>query len=101
MSFIGAGDDASVTFEDTIRSIRDYSENTQALLSGIINWEDESYNDNDSEINIRMVSYSEVQELVFINNNNNIDCTCFNRGRLHLNKKGYSKFSHNFDENLH
>ena len=48
-----------------------------------------------------MVSYSEVQELVFINNNNNIDCTCFNRGRLHLNKKGYSKFSLNFDENLH
>ena len=44
-----------------------------------------------------MASYSEGQELIF-KNNINIDGTCLNRGRLHLNiydlnKKGYSKFS--------
>ena len=56
MSFIGAEDNAFVTCEDTSRSIRDYSENTQVLLSGKINQEDGNYNNNNSEINIRMVS---------------------------------------------
>ena len=98
MSFIGAEDDTPVTFEDTTPSIRDYSENAKVLLSGIINREDGNYNDNNSEINIRMVSCSEVQEFIFIkNDNNNIDGTCLNRRPLHLNKKGYSKFSLNFD----
>ena len=48
-----------------------------------------------------MVSCSEVQEFTFINNNNNnnIDGTCFNRGRLKVNKKGYSNFSLKFGEN--
>ena len=98
MSFIGDEDNAFVTCEDTTRSIRDYLENTQVLLSGIINREDGNYNNNNREINIRMVSCSEVQEFIFINSNNNIVGTCLNRGRLHLNKKGYSKFSLNFDE---
>ena len=98
MSFIGAEDDASVTCEDTTRSIRDYSENAQVLPRGVNNREDGNYNDNNSEINIRMVSYGEVQEFIFINNDNNIDGTCFHRGPLHLNKKGYSKFSLNFVE---
>ena len=43
-----------------------------------------------------MASDSEGQGLIFINNN--IDGTCLNRGRLHLNKKGYSKFSLNLIE---
>ena len=73
MSFIGAEDDAFVTCEDTTRSIRDYSENMQVLLSGTINRETGNYNDDNSEINIRMVSCSEVQKLIFINNNNNIN----------------------------
>ena len=61
MSFIGAEDDAFVTCEDTPRSIMDYSENAQILLSGIINQEDGNYNDdNNSEINIRMVSCDQV-----------------------------------------
>ena len=63
MCFIRAENNASVTCEDTTRSIKDYSENMQVLLSGIINGEDVNYNDNNSEINIRMVSCSEVQEI--------------------------------------
>ena len=94
MSFIRAGDDAPVTCDDTTRSIRDYSENAQVLLSGVINREDGNYNDNNHEINIRMVSCSEFQVFIFISNN--IDDICFNRARLHLHKKGYSKFSLNF-----
>ena len=39
-----------------------------------------------------MAPYSEGQGLIFISNDN-IDGTCLNRGRLQLNKKGYSKFS--------
>ena len=38
-----------------------------------------------------MASYSEGQRLLFIDNDN-VDGTCLNRGRLHLNKTGYSKF---------
>ena len=52
-----------------VKSIRDCSENTQVLLSGIISQEDENYNDKISEINARMASYSEGQGLIFLNNN--------------------------------
>ena len=70
MSFIGAKDDVSVTCEDSVlrmtvsvtcedsilRSIRDF----QKIRNKIINRKDGNYNDNNSEINIRMVSCSEV-----------------------------------------
>ena len=82
-----------------VKSIRDCSKNTQVLLSGIINRDDGNYNDKISEINARMASYSEGQGLTFINNNN-IDGACLNRGRLHLNKKGYGKFSLNLIESM-
>ena len=64
---------------------RDYSENTQVLLSGVTDGEDGNHNDNNSEISTRTASCSEVHEFFFINNNNNnnIDSTCFKRGRLH------------------
>ena len=81
-----------------MKSIGDCSENTQVLLSGIINREDGNYNDKISEKNTRMTSYSEGQRLIFINNN--IDGTCLNRGRLHSNKKDYSKFSLNLIESI-
>ena len=42
-----------------------------------------------------MVSCSDVQEFIFMKNNNNIYGTCLDSERLHLNKKGYSKFSLN------
>ena len=51
----------------------------------------ENYNDKISELITRMTSYGEGQGLIFVNNNN-IDGTYLDRGRLHLNKKGYSKF---------
>ena len=38
-----------------------------------------------------MTPYSEGEGLIFVNNNN-IDGTCLNRGRLHLNEEGYSRF---------
>ena len=72
MSFIRAEDDASVICEDTSRSIRDYLKNTHRSLSGIISQEDGNYSGNNSERNVRMVSCDEVQEYIFINNNNNI-----------------------------
>ena len=60
-----------------VKSIRDCSENTKVLLSGIINPEDGNYNDKISEINTGMISYSEVQGLIFIKDHN-IDGTCLN-----------------------
>ena len=56
-----------------VKPIRDYLENTQVSLSGIINGEDGNHNDKISEI---MASYSEGQGLIF--KNNNTDCTCLN-----------------------
>ena len=81
-----------------MQSTSDCSENTQVLLSGIINREDGNYNNRTSEINTRMASYSEGQGYFSINNN--IDRTCLNRGKLHLNNKGYSKFSLNLLESM-
>ena len=69
-----------------VKSIRGCSKNTQVLLSGMINQEDANYDDKISKINTKMASYSEGQELIFINNNN-IDGICLLRGILHLSKK--------------
>ena len=57
----------------------------QKIRNKIINRKDGNHNDNNSEINTRTASCSEVHEFFFINNNNNnnIDSTCFKRGRLH------------------
>ena len=68
-----------------VKSIRECSENTQVLISGIINREDGNGNDKISQINTRMPSNSEGQGLTFTNN---VDGTCLNRGRFHFNKKG-------------
>ena len=48
-----------------------------------------------------MASYLEAQgaQVLFINTDN-IDATCLNRERLHLNKKGCSKFSFNLIESM-
>ena len=88
-----------IVYKKKVQSTRDYSENTQVLLSGIMNREDGNYNNRTSEINTRMASYSEGQGYFSINNNN-IDRTCLNRGKLHLNNKGYSKFSLNLLESM-
>ena len=82
-----------------VKSIKDCSQNMQALLSGIISREDGNHNDKISEINIRMALFSKGQGLIFINNNG-IDGACLNRGRLHLNKKCCSKFSLNLIESM-
>ena len=78
-------------------SVRDSTENKQVLLSGIIKRENRNYNDKILEINARMASYSEGHKLIFTTNNDS-DGTCLNRRRLHLNKKGYSKFLLNLIE---
>ena len=44
-------------------------------------------------------SQKKVQGLIFINDHN-IDGTCLNRGRLHLDKIDYSKFSLNLIESM-
>ena len=80
-----------------VKSIRDCSENTQVLLSGIISREDRNYNNKISEINMCMASYRERRGLIFTNNNS-IDSAVLNRGILHLNKKDYRKFSLNLIE---
>ena len=42
-----------------MKLIRDCSENTQVLFSGIINREDRNHSDKISEINTRMASYND------------------------------------------
>ena len=42
-----------------VKLIRDCSENTQVLFSGIINREDRNHSDKISEINTRMASYND------------------------------------------
>ena len=75
-----------------VKSIRDCSEYTRYYYR-----EDVNYNNKISKINTRMASYSEGQRLLFVDNDN-VDGTCLNRGRLRLNKTGYSKFSLNLIE---
>ena len=70
------------SIREIVKSIKDCSENTQVLLSGIISREDVNYSDKISEINMRMASSRQGQRLIFTDNNS-IDGTCLNRGRLH------------------
>lgn len=68
-----------------LKSIWEYLENTQILLSGLIKREDGHYSNEVYKVNTNMAAYSEGSGIVFINGEN---IGVINRGRLHLTIKG-------------
>ena len=75
-----------------ISSIKEYDndDNIKIALSSIIHRSDHDFEDKINETNRKLESYlCKGKGMIFINNSN-IDSTCLNRSKLHLNKSGTS-----------
>ena len=65
----------------------DVNNEVQIAFSGVIHRDDEDFEEKIKEINRKLENLCMGKEIKFINNNN-IDDSCFNRSKLHLNKSG-------------
>ena len=74
-----------------ISSIKEYDtdDNIEIAWSRIIHRSDHDFEDKINETNIKLENLRKGKGMIFINNSN-IDSTCLNRSKLHLNKNGTS-----------
>ena len=63
----------------------DINDNIEITLSRIIHQSDHDFKNEINEANRRLQNLCKRKGMIFINNNN-IDSTCLNRSKLHLNK---------------
>ena len=70
-----------------ISSIKEYDtdDNIKIALSSIIHRSDHDFEDKINETNRKLENLCKGKGMIFINNSN-IDSTCLNRSKLHLNK---------------
>ena len=64
-------------------------------FSSIINREDEDFKDKINDVNNKLKNYCNSAGMDFIDNSN-IDGSCLNRGKLHLNRKGTAALAKSF-----
>ena len=91
-----------ITFQKirkAISSIKEYDtdDNIQITLSSIIHRSDHDFEDTINETNRKLENLGKGKSMIFINNSN-IDSTCLNRSKLHLNKSGTSLLIKNFSK---
>ena len=67
----------------------------KVVISSLIKRYDQDFNDDIVNINEKLQRFCNSKGLSFIDNNN-IDRTCLNKGKLHLNRRGLSYFANNF-----
>ena len=67
----------------------------KVAFSSIINREDEDFKDKINDINNKLKNYCKSAGMDFIDNSN-IDGSCLNRGKLHLNRKGIAALAKKF-----
>ena len=74
-----------------ISSIKEYDtdDNIKTALSSIIHRSDHDFEDKINETNRKLENLCKGKGMIFINNSN-IDSTCLNRSKLHLNESGTS-----------
>ena len=82
-----------------ISSIKEYDtdDNIEIAWSRIIHRSDHDFEDKINETNIKLENLRKGKGMIFINNSN-IDSTCLNRSKLHLNKSGTSLLIKNFSK---
>ena len=68
-------------------------------FSSIICWEDVDKTDEIIAVNDKLQKYCLSKGLLFVDNSN-IDASCLNRGKLHLNRQGISILADNFRKSL-
>ena len=64
-------------------------------FSSIINREDEDFNNKINDVNNKLQNYCNSAGMDFVDNSN-IDGSCLNRGKLHLNRKGTAALAKDF-----
>ena len=67
----------------------------QVVISSIIKRYDQDYNEETQSINDKLQQFCTSKGLSFIENNN-IDKSCLNKGKFHLNRRGSSFLANNF-----
>ena len=80
------------------KSAKEIEENdgsTDMVISGLIKWFDRNGIDDIERINEKLKRWCIGKGLTFIDNNN-INESCLNRGKLHLNRRGSSYLANNF-----
>ena len=82
-----------------ISSIKKYGtdDNIKIALPTIIFRSDHDFEDKINETNRKLENLCKGKGMIFINNSN-IDSTCLNRSKLHLNKSGTSLLIKNFSK---
>ena len=66
----------------------DINNEIKIAFSSVIHRDDQDFEEETKEINRKLENLCKGKGIKFINNNNNIDGSCFNRSKLHLNKSG-------------
>ena len=72
----------------------DKDNSIKIAFSSIINREDEDFKDKINDVNNKLKNYCNSAGMDFIDNSN-IDGSCLNRGKLHLNRKGPAALAKN------
>ena len=82
-----------------ISSIKEHDtdDNIKIALSSIIHRSDHDFEGKINETNRKLENLCKGKGMIFINNSN-IDSTCLNRSKLHLNKSGTSLLIKNFSK---
>ena len=88
------------TFKKTQKLVKQIEENNQEnipqiVISSIIKRYDQDYNGEIESINDKLQRFCTSKGFSFIDNNN-INKSCLNKGKLHLNRRGSSFLANNF-----
>ena len=80
-----------------VKEIDEYDKQNppKVVISSLIKRYDQDFNDDIANINEKLQRFCNSKGLSFIDNNN-IDRTCLNKGKLHLNRRGSSYLANNF-----
>ena len=73
----------------------DQDNSIEIAFSSTINREDEDFKDKINDVKNKLKNYCNSAGMDFIDNSN-IDGSCLNRGKLHLNRKGTAALAKNF-----
>ena len=73
----------------------DQDNSIEIAFSSTINREDEDFKDKINDVNNKLENCCNSAGMDFIDNSN-IDGSCLNRGKLHLNRKGTAALAKNF-----
>ena len=80
-----------------VKEIDEYDKQNppKVVISSLIKRYDQDVNDDIANINEKLQRFCNSKGLSFIDNSN-IDRTCLNKGKLHLNRRGSSYLANNF-----